>query len=146
MIGSVHEMIEQFKNGKHDFTVNGKCSGCGECCSRILPLSGREIDRIRLYVKANNLKPHRPTPPLAKPTITMICPFMDGRKEENKCDIYDIRPDVCRDFLCTFESQDKKAHSRMLSEQKQIVDMWDTFFHGAEEPVFKTMKELIHGE
>lgn len=32
-----------------DFTVCGKCSGCGSCCSDLLPVTDAEIKRILKY-------------------------------------------------------------------------------------------------
>lgn len=29
-----------------DYTVDGKCSGCGNCCSNVLPLADAEVKRI----------------------------------------------------------------------------------------------------
>ena len=37
---------------KYNFTVNGKCpEGCNECCSNILTVSDKEINRIKKYIK-----------------------------------------------------------------------------------------------
>ena len=38
-------------NHVKDFSINGKCSMCGECCGAILPVSEKEIKRIKKYVK-----------------------------------------------------------------------------------------------
>lgn len=35
----------------YNYTVDGKCSKCGNCCSDILPLSDDEIRRIHKYVR-----------------------------------------------------------------------------------------------
>ena len=37
-------------NHVKDFSINGKCSMCGECCGAILPVSEKEIKRIKKYV------------------------------------------------------------------------------------------------
>ena len=40
-------------NHVKDFSINGKCSMCGECCGAILPVSEKEIKRIG-YVTTNS--------------------------------------------------------------------------------------------
>lgn len=39
-----------------DFTKNGECSRCGNCCGRLLPLSKKEMDAIKNYIKKHNIK------------------------------------------------------------------------------------------
>lgn len=43
-------------NHVKDFSINGKCSMCGECCGAILPVSEKEIKRIKKYVVEHNIK------------------------------------------------------------------------------------------
>ena len=50
MVRNFAEYIDEMKRGCKDFTNNGKCSNCGGCCSRLLWLSTKEIQAIRLYV------------------------------------------------------------------------------------------------
>lgn len=38
-----------------DFSKDGKCSDCGGCCNDILPLTNADINRIKNYVKKNNI-------------------------------------------------------------------------------------------
>ena len=39
-----------------DFTKDGKCSSCGQCCSNLLPLSNNEIRKIKEYIKKHGIK------------------------------------------------------------------------------------------
>ena len=34
-----------------NYTENGKCSNCGQCCTDYIPISQKEINRIRKYIK-----------------------------------------------------------------------------------------------
>lgn len=43
MIGTLKQVYEDMEHGVCDFTKDGKCSGCGQCCSVYLPLSPGEI-------------------------------------------------------------------------------------------------------
>lgn len=89
-----------------DFTVNGECSGCGNCCSNILPMNEEEISRLRKWVKKNHYEAHRCNYPFAKEIQDLTCPFRN--EKENKCDIYEIRPTICKDYRCDkFKNGDK---------------------------------------
>ena len=38
------------KGNIENFTCNGKCSGCGNCCTDFLPLTQAEVKRIQSYL------------------------------------------------------------------------------------------------
>lgn len=38
-----------------NFTKNGKCSNCGECCTRFLPISSKEKKEIMRYLEKNEI-------------------------------------------------------------------------------------------
>lgn len=78
-----------------DFTNNGVCSKCGGCCSCLLPLKKREIDRLRRLIKERHIKPHEQ--PKVALVMDLTCPFLT---DDNKCSIYDERPFICRIFKC----------------------------------------------
>lgn len=99
--GTFKDMLNEFNDGTYDFTCNGKCVGCGQCCSNLLPMTDEEIKVIKQYIKANGIKEHSHiVVPLATPTIDMTCPFLDDSKSCEKCTIYEVRPRICRDFIC----------------------------------------------
>lgn len=37
MIGTLQQAYEDMESGVYDFTKDGKCSGCGQCCMNYLP-------------------------------------------------------------------------------------------------------------
>lgn len=41
-----YETFDEVNRNATDFTVNGKCSNCGECCSAVLPISNKELKHI----------------------------------------------------------------------------------------------------
>lgn len=57
MIGTIEQMIKDMEHGVYDFTKDGKCSSCGSCCSRYLPISEKELKTIKRYVKKHHIKP-----------------------------------------------------------------------------------------
>lgn len=81
-----------------DYTVNGECSNCGECCSNLLPMSRREVDAIRRYVKRRGIREQKHFVPTARPMYDMICPFRDNANR--RCTIYEARPHICRVWSC----------------------------------------------
>lgn len=98
--------------------INGKCSGCGNCCGNILPLSKTEIEIIRNYIKEHNISVKR-----SKDLIT--CPFRNTIM--NLCTIYSIRPDICRYYFCDHNQISTQGNKRMLEEKRETIDMYQTF-------------------
>ena len=73
------------------FTMRGTHEGCGECCSRFLPLTAFEADRLRaLRDDAVHV--------FEEGTIDLTCPFLD---DDRRCAIYDSRPLICRAYDCS---------------------------------------------
>lgn len=99
--GTFEDMVNDFNNGTFNLTKNGKCTQCGKCCGNLLPMTDEEVLTIKNYIKKNNIKEHSHIVALlAKPTIDMTCPFLDDSKSCEKCTIYEVRPKICRDFIC----------------------------------------------
>lgn len=96
--GSHSEYIKSMSKGVQDFTNNGECSCCGECCGNILPLTKDDIKAIKAYMSKHNVKENKHTPPTVAPVIDNTCPFRNDL--EKKCDIYPARPTICRLFKC----------------------------------------------
>ena len=125
-IASLEEVITDYSNGLHDFTVNGKCSGCGGCCSNVLPLTQKEIDRIHKYISNHNIKRQNHIPSIVvNGAMDMMCPFLDTSKEK-KCTIYDARPMICREFICNKWGNHEK--SKMSFWDVRIVNMVEEFY------------------
>ena len=126
MIGSMQEIINNMKSGIYDFTVDGKCSSCGACCSNVLPLSGKEIKEIKRYVKKHRIKEQKHLAPMANNILDLTCPFRDDINR--KCLIYDIRPGICRDFQCDKPAKGIQASKELYHKKHQIVDLREEFF------------------
>lgn len=69
---------------------NFECKCCGNCCSNFLPLRKEEIHRMKKLAKKENRHP------LLKNWYER-CPFLNNN---NKCDIYENRPLICREYTC----------------------------------------------
>lgn len=70
----------------------GDCRGCGECCSRFLPMSPFDRARLRAYVRWHGVAAHAPWA-----RLDLTCPYLtDGRE----CAVYAARPEICRVYRC----------------------------------------------
>ena len=106
-----------------NFTENNRCSGCGACCSDMLPLSDAEIQRIKKYIKDNGIKEQRHN---AVTSLDATCPFRN--EAERKCNIYPVRPAICRRFVC---NEDESVSIRRRDEfhhKYKTVLMRNEFF------------------
>ena len=99
-IGSFEQMLKEFSDGTYKLTCNGKCTECGQCCSNLLPMTEEEIETIKKHIKRYNIKENKHLVPLVNPILDMTCPFLDDSKSCEKCKIYEVRPKVCRNFIC----------------------------------------------
>ncbi len=126
----------KIKNGKFyddrikDYTKYGECSGCGECCSRLIPLSSKEINTIKKYMQENNIKINENKFPFAGEVIDMRCPFLNKEKE-NRCTIYEVRPLICREFSCykfkLGHVPSKEVRTNWAKNDFNIKDMVEVF-------------------
>lgn len=126
---SVIYALESVQRGMEDniynFTKNGKCSSCGNCCSNLLPMSQKEVDAIHRYIKKHCIKECKHLLPLATPALDMTCPFRDN---DNKvCTIYDVRPEICKQFICDNEKR-AKYNRKLLGQTRNIVDVRSEFY------------------
>lgn len=93
--------------------VDGKCSGCGGCCTDMLPLTAKELQRIKIYAREHNLQEHRQAPFFDPGAFDLTCPFRN--EPEQRCDIYPVRPKICRNFICS------KPRPVVLAERDRIT-------------------------
>lgn len=123
---SALEVIERgMEDNIYNFTKNGKCSGCGNCCTNLLPMSQKEVDTVHRYIKKNKIKECKHLLPVATPTYDMTCPFRDN--DNGVCTIYEVRPMICRKFICDNEKR-AKHDRKLLKQTRSIVDVRGEFF------------------
>lgn len=115
------------KESYENHCVDGKCSGCGECCVDLLPVTPQEIERIRKFVEKYDLKEHRQAPFWDPNATDMTCPFRN--QHEHKCDIYPVRPYICRNFICSKSiAQAHKDRDRIHNQTHGTVSLrWEIF-------------------
>lgn len=129
---SVLKTWQNMESGLYDFTVDGKCSNCGECCSNYLPVSDKEINAIRRYIKQHGIKEIKHFLPTAKPATDLQCPFRSDL--EKKCTIYPVRPAICRDFQCDKPRKHITADREMYNGKYGVISM-KAVFYGTKTPM-----------
>lgn len=120
----------------NDLTNNGVCTTCGQCCASLLPLTKAEIDRLRDLAKTKI--PHEIPVQEDATTIDLTCPFLNSSKTENRCDIYNDRPTVCRNFTCRI------GYPENMPGDVVPVNMWNLFGRSGIVNDNKDIIELIH--
>ena len=134
--------------GITDYTCNGQCSCCGQCCGDILHLSRKEIKRIRQYVKDHKIQPTAKNIFVA---YDNTCPFRDNVNK--KCKIYEVRPDICREFICNLKKEDIYNNRERNNNSRLARSMRQLFFDDSENaeimskllgyPIFNEQDKLI---
>lgn len=128
VLAGLEQMIKDMESGVHDFTVDGKCSNCGSCCSNLLPMSAKEIKVIKRYIKKKGIKEQVRRWPAAATPADFTCPFRSDA--ERKCLIYEVRPAICRDFQCDKPRKQIHADRDMYHGRYTVCDMRKEFYHG----------------
>lgn len=132
-IGTLQQVYEDMESGVYNFCKDGKCIGCGQCCSDFLPLSSKEIKNIKRYMKKKHIKECVHTIlPSNEPTLDMTCPFLDTSKEKDKCTIYEVRPEICRVFQCDQPPSKIQANKALFWKNRKPCSMRKIFFESEE--------------
>lgn len=113
-----------------DNTCNGNCSKCGQCCGNFIPVTKQEVYIIKKYVKKHNIKQEKR---VFGKNVNLRCPFFN--KKEHKCNIYEVRPFVCQDFICS-----RKDWRKYRDKYEQRAD-----YNGSLKSVY-SMDELIYDD
>lgn len=127
MFGTLEDVYRDMESGVFDFTDNGRCVGCGQCCSDLLPVSAKEIKEIKRYIKKHRIAEQKHFIPTADGLqFDLTCPFRSD--SERKCLIYKLRPAVCKDFKCDNTSKGIKANKDLYHGRYSVVSMRETFY------------------
>lgn len=126
-IGTLEQVRKDMEHGVYDMTDNGKCIGCGNCCSNLLPMTEKEIEIIRRYIKKHNIKECKHGIPLANSIIDMTCPFLNTGKKTEKCTIYPVKPFICTAFICS-NPKGAKDQKELYKEIRKVIDVRKEFF------------------
>ena len=114
-----------------NYTINGKCSCCGQCCGDILHLSKQEIKRIDSYLKIKDIKA---TPRSIMFEYDNTCPFRDNANM--KCKIYEVRPGICRVYQCNKTPEEAYKNREITNKGKLPRSMRNLFFNDTKGATF----------
>lgn len=121
-IKDLSKHVDTYKN----FCINGKCSGCGECCVDLLPVTPAEIDRIKAFVQKHHVQEHRQAPFFDLNAIDLSCPFRN--QHTKKCEVYPVRPYICRAFICTKTREDAIRDRDLIHRDRAVHSLrWEVF-------------------
>ena len=110
-----------------NFTKNGECSNCGQCCGDILHLSKKEIKIIDNYLKKHEIKA---TSRCIFSVYDNTCPFRDNKNK--KCKIYEVRPDICKVYKCDKTPEEAIKNRELTNFGKLPRSMRNLFFNDDE--------------
>ena len=90
-----------------------KCSQCAECCGPFLPLTYKEIKRIKQAIKDYNLT-FDYQEYIQGNDIHMQCPFLDMKTRKCKLHMINsqLKPEVCKRFSCCLD--EKTLHNNRI--------------------------------
>lgn len=126
-----------------NYTHNGECSNCGECCSDFLPLNKSEIKTIREYIKKHKVENHSAANCFVQ--VNAMCPFRNNN--EKKCDIYEARPYICRAFKCDTQPEKAEMVRDEITNPRNVYSMKALFFgDSSNEKVLVQFAEVVINE
>ena len=139
------QLLEQISNNDNikDMTKEGKCSKCGECCGLFIPFTKKELKIIKEYVNKNNIKPmFRYNTAIG--SFDARCPFYNSI--QHKCNIYEVRPHVCKDFICSRKNwKDKRNEYGLNADYNSIgkpLASFDDLIYNDYEPIIRFILAL----
>jgi Fe-S-cluster containining protein len=131
----LNDLLNSDMNFKNN-TCNHKCSGCGECCTAFIPITKKELMIIKKYVKDNNIEGNYLSTESGQ-NLYAFCPFLN--KENHKCNIYEVRPYVCRKFKC---DKNKETLIKEREEYSRRAD-YNGFFNNTPTA---SIQYLVYGD
>lgn len=124
--------------GVTDCSQNGVCSRCGSCCADILPLLSTEIVTLRNFVKKNNYKANTRVNALMVNPYDGTCPFLN---KDCGCDVYEIRPEICRLFKC-WDKNPATAEWEVLP--KEVKEAFLKYYR--KNPIVSSIRKEVFGQ
>lgn len=117
--GSFEDLMKTQKERYVNKCIDDKCSSCGECCTDLLPLNDAEVKRIKSYAERHNLKENRHNLFWDKNATDLTCPFRNNKL--NICEVYPVRPVICREFICSKSLEQAKADRDSVISQSRSI-------------------------
>ena len=95
VVDTLNMKINNYCNGK-------SCACCGECCTTFLPITYKEIKRIKKAIKEHNIT-YNQGDFLDPENLRLLCPFLDMKTKKCKLHLISsqLKPDICKAFKCS---------------------------------------------
>lgn len=123
----------------------GNCSKCGQCCGLFIPITKQEVKLIKEYVTEHNIKPvNRET----SKGFEAHCCFLD--KDNHKCLIYEVRPYVCRNFICsrkdwkTYREKYDKLGEYNSTINNRTLAAFDDLIYQDYNPIIRYLLNIVY--
>lgn len=131
----------------HNNTINNKCSKCGDCCGLFIPFTKQELETIKKYVSKHFILPYNRLDNVSN-TFKAHCCFYN--EKDKKCMIYEVRPWVCKDFLCSNddwilrrEKYEQYGDYNGMNENNNILATFDDMMYGDFRPILYHIMNLM---
>lgn len=98
-----------------NYYKDNKCSRCGECCTPFIPITNKEYETIKKYIKKHNIQCENQ---VEGNNVYVRCCFYN--RKEKKCNIYEVRPEVCQRFKCCNTMQQINARKKYYNNRADI--------------------------
>lgn len=122
-VGSIRDVVNAEGHGLTNYTIRGKCSRCGNCCTDYLYLNKSEIKKITHYVKKHRLQDMT----RSNCDVSFVCPFLD--LANHVCAIYPARPEICQSFICSMSNERAcSQRDRINNNNRKLYSMRALFF------------------
>ena len=130
-------MAEERPTPTDHFTARGTHEGCGECCSRFLPMRPHEAVRLRMAALAAGWREE------PGDVLDMTCPLLT---DDKLCSVYDARPAICRAYSCAEHARgDFRAMHAAMPEGSAGTRLYDVR-ELLEQPRMRELSERLDGE
>lgn len=145
IVSKAFQMPEPTATYKNE-CVNGHCSNCGGCCTDMLPLSIKELKRIKTYAREHHLKENFHVSVLAADSVLdFTCPFRNDFS--HKCEIYEVRPEICKTFVCSMSiDKAKQNRNKIHRGRKEYCLRWEVFGNSTLLDYFEAIGFLQSGQ
>ena len=135
----------------YNMTINNHCSNCGNCCGLFIPFTKKELFVIQDYVEDHKIEP---VDRITDHGFEAHCCFYDPINK--KCNIYEVRPYVCKDFICNRKNwkekrndYERRAYYNSTLSKKRVIGTFDDLVYYNYQPIllyiFNVVRDFCKG-
>lgn len=126
---SIKDFVNHVKENKVTDYNNINCENCNDCCGAFTFISQEEFDNLKNYFTKNKLGKITYERAISRvldttkrlDALCLKCPLSNGKL---KCDIYNKRPAICRDFHCYTSENKVTEENKNTYGNRYIFDLF----------------------